>query len=129
MFVAGHPSQPHEFINGVEVEEQWLKNDRWRNSLEALRTELASAVDGEVFLRGARRAVWMANRAQTGMPTLIHGAGLTESLAAWLAGKLLNVPFSACIGAGEDLRWTSKLVNQIKAEARCFVTVTPSPSA
>ena len=111
------PKQAHVFLDGVEAEEQWLAQDRWRNTLETLRTELASAVDGEVFLRAARRAVWLAARAQAGTaPSLIYGAGLAESLVAWLAGRLLSVPFVMMMD--DDTRWTSKLVTQLKAEAR-----------
>lgn len=111
------PVQDHVFLDGVEVEEQWLKQDRWRGTLQTLRTDLASAVDGEVFLRAARRAVWLAARAQAETaPSLLYGAGLAESLVAWLAGKLLNVPFVMVMD--DDTRWTSKLVTQLKAEAR-----------
>ena len=130
------PRQAHVFLDGVEAEEQWLKNDRWRNILEALRTELASAVDGEVFLRAARRAVWLAARAQKETPpTLLYGAGLAESLVAWLAGKLLAIPF--VISIDDDTRWTSKLVAQLQAEAwavrdaslTAALAVSSSPSA
>ena len=112
------PAQGHEFLDGVEAEAQWFQQDKWRATLQALRTDLASAVDGEVFLRAARRAVWLASRAQTGpAPTLLFGAGLAESLAVWLAGKLLAVPFVATID--DDTRWEKKLIQQLKAEARC----------
>lgn len=114
--VAGRPAAPHVFLDGLQAEDQWLKQDRWRGTLEALRTELASAVDGEVFLRAARRAVWLAARAQSAPPSILFGAGLAESLAAWLAGKLISVPFVATLD--DDTRWESKLITQLKSEAR-----------
>lgn len=113
--VAGRPAAPHVFLDGLQAEDQWLKQDRWRGTLEALRTELASAVDGEVFLRAARRAVWLASRASSS-PSVVFGAGLAESLAVWLVGRLLNVPFVATLD--DDTRWESKLVSQLKSEAR-----------
>jgi len=118
IMVAGrHAAQADAFLDGAEMEQLWLKHDRWRASLEALRTELASSVDGEVFLRAARRAVWLAARAQEGAaPRLIFGAGMAESLAAWLAGKLIGVP--CAVSLQDDTRWTSKLVSQLRAEAR-----------
>ena len=110
-FTARHKSaHADEFMDGVEIEDQWMKQEKWRAALQALRTELASAVDGEVFLRAARRAVWLAARAQRGpVPTMISGAGAEESLAACLAGRLLGVSWSGTY----DARW-KKLFEQLK---------------
>ena len=118
VFVAGQPSsQADVFLDGVEIEQQWLKQERWRATLQALRTELASAVDGEVFLRAARRSVWLAARTQEmPAPSLIFGAGMAEALVAWLTSKLTGIPFAASLQ--DDSRWTSKLKSTIKAEAR-----------
>ena len=117
VFVAGQPSsQADVFLDGIEIERQWLKQERWRATLEALRTELSSAVDGEVFLRAARRAVWLAARAREGVaPGLIFGAGVAESLAAWLAARLTGIP--CAVSLQDDTRWTTKLVSQIRVEA------------
>ena len=133
VFTAGAKSpQAQAFLDGVEIEAEWLKQDRWRSILQALRTELASAVDGEVFLRAARRAVWLAARAQTSAaPTVIVGTGIAESLVAWLTGKLLSVPFIASFD--DDTRWEKKLIEQLKTEARSVrqttLSAALSPSA
>ena len=126
VFSAGSKSPlAASFLDGVEIEAEWLKQDRWRGTLQALRTELASAVDGEVFLRAARRAVWLAAKAQSGTaPSVIVGAGLAESLAAWLMGKLLGIPFVATVD--DSTRWDKKLIEQLKTEARSLRTSTLS---
>ena len=120
IMVAGQFStQADVFLDGVEMEQQWLLQERWRATLEALRTELSSAVDGEVFLRAARRAVFLATRSQNATaPGLVFGAGVAESLVAWLMVRLIGSAYVASLQ--DDTHWTTKLVSQIRGDARAI---------
>jgi hypothetical protein len=113
----GRPSpQADDFLDGLEIEREWMAHPRTRSAVCDLRRELSAAVDGEVFLRAARRAAALAVRAQP-RPEFLFGAGTEESVTAWLAGRLLGVPFVASVEGG-DSGWSGKWLERVRNDAR-----------
>jgi hypothetical protein len=103
--------------DGIVLESEWRMRGRRRAALEELRTELATSVDGEIFLRAARRAVWLATRIRRAAqpPTLLYGAGVEESLAVWMASRLTKVP--CALAFEEGTRWSTQILRRMAKEA------------
>lgn len=104
--------------DGIVLETEWRMRAPWRAQLEALRTDLATSVDGEVFLRAARRAVWLATRVSRSKqpPQLLYGPGGEESLTAWLASRLTGVP--CALAFEEGTRWSTQILRRMAGEAQ-----------
>ncbi|HSJ03015.1 MAG TPA: glycosyltransferase family 4 protein, partial [Verrucomicrobium sp.] len=107
--------------DGIVLESEWRMRAPWRSKLEALRTELATSVDGEVFLRAARRAVGLATRLARSPqpPALLYGPGVEESLAVWLTAQLSDeagrVP--CAVAFEEGTRWSTQILRRVASEA------------
>ncbi|WP_029190925.1 glycosyltransferase family 4 protein [Verrucomicrobium spinosum] len=104
--------------DGIVLESEWRMRAPWRAQLEALRTDLATSVDGEVFLRAARRAVWLAVRISRSQepPRLLYGPGGEEALTVWLASRLTGVPCAAAFEEGT--RWSTQILRRMAGEAQ-----------
>lgn len=104
--------------DGIVLETEWRMRAPWRAALEALRTELATSVDGEVFLRAARRAVWLAVRVGRSKepPRLLYGPGGEEALTVWLASRLTGIPCAVAIEEGT--RWSTQILRRMAGEAQ-----------
>ncbi|WP_038160902.1 glycosyltransferase family 4 protein [Verrucomicrobium sp. BvORR106] len=104
--------------DGIVLETEWRMRAPWRAQLEALRTDLATSVDGEVFLRAARRAVWLATRMSRSKqpPQLLYGPGGEESLTVWLASRLTGVP--CALAFEEGTRWSTQILRRMAGEAQ-----------
>ena len=100
--------------DGAVLEEAWEAAPEWRIQLEVVRTKLASAVDGEVFFRAARRAVWLARECS---PKKLYGPGIAESLAVWLAAKLIEPTPMLALAFDAQQYWQTALLIRLGEDA------------
>lgn len=100
--------------DGMALEMEWQHRRDMRAVAEAWRTRLGDQVDGEDFLRFARRAVWLAIQ----IPRL-GGCGCLEAsdrgsvVTAWLVGVLTGIPARCPRSVAESL--PSKLRDAVLA--------------
>jgi len=111
------------FPDGIVLEAEWLAATDARAQLEALRTELGSAVDGEHFFREARRALWLVREINQQNIQNLHAARSSSALCAWLAHQLTGIPFSIAIERHPV--YSPGLLGRIAADARKVSAVSP----
>ncbi len=82
-----------EFLpDGIALDMEWTARANWRRSLEDLRTASFSTLDGTLYLRLARRAVWIAAKLITDNTACLYTPGVEESLTGYLAAQLRSFP-------------------------------------
>lgn len=100
--------------NGEDLEETWENAPKQRLQLQEIRTNLASAVDGEVFFRAARRAIWLAQQTQ---PKRIYAPGIAEALTVWLAAKLMEPAPELFLAFDAQPGWQTALLRRLAEDA------------
>lgn len=82
--------------NAMVLESAWRNSPALVAKAESL-AEKCGSVDGEVFFREARRAVYLAGQLAIWKIRHIHAFRSSSMLCAWLVGKLTNVSISATV--------------------------------
>ena len=82
--------------DGMAIEMEWQHGRGMRATLEAVRTDLGEAVNGEVFLELARRALWLARQWRRIDPeSPVFAMDQPSLVVAWLAASLDERPVIA----------------------------------
>ncbi len=98
--------------DGVLLEAEWRAHPDLRARLEALRSELGENIDGEWFFQQARRALWVARLASARGFSSLHGSRASETVVAWIAATITDIPFTGVLEPGHHL--PSAIVRRIK---------------
>lgn len=115
-----HPAAPPhpntEWLpDGVLLEAEWRAHPKLRNRLETLRCELGENIDGEWFFQQARRALWVARLASARGFASLHGSRASETVVAWIAATIADIPFTGVLEPGHRL--PSAIVRNIESHA------------
>ena len=103
------------FPDGIVLEAAWRAHPGWVAACETIRHELGTSIDGEIFFRDARRAVWLAEEAPKRGFTRLHAARSAALPVAWLVSRLTGLPFSGLLEPDHDL--PPKVVARIAEDA------------
>lgn len=105
-----------EFLpDGIALEAEWRNSPAIVKDLEAIRTDLGTAVSGEVFFRDARRALWISAAMRRRGINHVHASRTPSLLCAWLVKKLTNCKLS--IAVEDDPDTSPSLIERLAADA------------